>query len=104
PTSWGALRRIEARIGALLGPDKGVGGRGVKRPHADGFERQRRGEYRALADLVRRGVLRYEDDEEERDLAGVVLGRESPTMAPIIRPTALVAASAPPIRHSAFPA
>ncbi len=70
----------------------------------EGLDKDIRSDFRALADLVRRGLLRYEDDEEERDLAGVVLGRESPTMAPIIRPTALVAASAPPIRHSAFPA
>lgn len=43
----GAARRIEGRIGQLLG-ERTSGGRGQKGPHADSIERQRREEFRLL--------------------------------------------------------
>lgn len=57
----GAMRRIEARIGELLG-EPGEPGRGRKRPHADVFHRERQREFRALAKAVDAGVLDYDAD------------------------------------------
>jgi N6-adenosine-specific RNA methylase IME4 len=45
-----AARWLEVRIGELLGPDKLSGGRGLKRPHADGLPRQRVAEFQKLAE------------------------------------------------------
>ena len=58
---WGALRRIEARIGELLGPGKPPPGPGRGKPSVmtDGLDRDSRSDCRQLADLVHRGVLRY---------------------------------------------
>ncbi len=44
----GAQRRIEARIGQLLGPEPGRGGKEIS-PHAGSFHRERRKEFRLLA-------------------------------------------------------
>lgn len=45
PRSRTYVGGAQRRIGELLGPDKGVGGRGVKSPHADGIDRQRRSDF-----------------------------------------------------------
>lgn len=64
PYVWGALRRIEARIGELLGLAK------VGRPsranslmgHLDGHVRS---DFRQVAALVRRGLLKYDEGGAE---------------------------------------
>jgi hypothetical protein len=61
----GSMRRMEARIGELLGPDGGKGGRGKNSPHAEGIHWQRRAEFRALAGLVDAGLLDYRDTGPE---------------------------------------
>jgi phage N-6-adenine-methyltransferase len=60
PYMQGITRRMEARIGELLGPEKSKRGRGHKSPHAGNIDSQRVGEFRALASRVRRGMLKYE--------------------------------------------
>jgi hypothetical protein len=66
PYAQGIARRLEARIGELLGPaEEHKGGRGKTVEHAQRFDRRVRHEFRALAEAVRRGILRYEDDGED---------------------------------------
>ena len=60
----GAMRRVEARIGELLGEAPGRGRKEMGQ-HADSFHREIRSEFRALAHAVRRGVLCYDDDSDD---------------------------------------
>jgi hypothetical protein len=62
PAAQGIARRIEARIGQLLGPGPGRGRKEMSQ-HADSFHRETRRQFRALAELVERGLLDYEDEE-----------------------------------------
>jgi hypothetical protein len=64
----GATRRVEARIGQLLGPDAGRGGdRRLRRatPHAEMVPEQRRPEFRMLGTAVNEGLLEYELDGDQ---------------------------------------
>ncbi len=66
PAMRGVMRRIEARIGDLLGPAPGKGWN-----HTDDsrFHPQHRGDFRALSRAVRNGLLEYEqvDDGDDED-------------------------------------
>ena len=58
----GAQRRVEARIGQLLGPAPGRGKKELS-PHADLFHRERREEFRLLARAF--GCAKYKDWKDE---------------------------------------
>jgi ParB family chromosome partitioning protein len=59
----GAMRRIEARIGQLLGAGPGRG-RAEMNSHANSFDTRSRSEFRTLAEAVDDGLLVYEDDSD----------------------------------------
>ena len=62
----GIARRIEARIGELLGPAESTGRhKGQPLGTTDGSSRQLRSDFRALATKIRRGLLKYEMDGED---------------------------------------
>ncbi len=63
---WGALRRIEARIGEVLGPAVKGQRTDLRSPSVttEGLDRHERSDFRQIAYLVHRGVLRYDDDTE----------------------------------------
>ncbi len=67
PYLWGAQRRIEARVGEVLGPGREAMLRGKKDPSltTEGLNKDERSDFRQIADLVHRGLLRYDDDAED---------------------------------------
>lgn len=60
----GAMRRIEARIGELLGPTPGRG-RAEMNQHAGSFHSSLRAEFRTLAEAVESGLLTYSYDGDD---------------------------------------
>ncbi len=65
----GAQRRVEGRIGQLLGKPPGRGKKEIS-PHADSFHRERREEFRILA----RAFERCDDEEWRKSRLALVLG------------------------------